>query len=91
MRDHRETFISSGALSNDASSSGASSSFSFSTGATGGFEGVATSSAMTKFSSTSTKKSKGSQTNLALAFEGGLTFIQEIRVGGRLGSDNGIL
>jgi hypothetical protein len=46
---------------------------------------------MTKFSSTSTKKSKGSQTNLALAFEGGLTFIQEIRVGGRLGSDNGIL
>jgi hypothetical protein len=46
---------------------------------------------MTKFSLASTKKSKGNRTNLALAFEGGLTFIQEIRVGERSGSDGGIL
>jgi hypothetical protein len=59
-RNHREKFISSGASSNDASLSGASSSFSFSYGATGGFKGVATSSAMTKFSLASAKKSNGS-------------------------------
>ncbi len=52
--------MSSGASSNGALSSGASSSFSFSIGATGGFKSVMTSSAMTKFSHASTKKSKGS-------------------------------
>jgi hypothetical protein len=55
-----------------------------------GFKGVATSSAMTKFPPASTKKSKGSLTNLTFAFEGGLPFIQEIKVGGRRGSDDGI-
>jgi hypothetical protein len=45
---------------------------------------------MTKFSHASTKRSKDSRTNLALAFEGSFTFIQEIRVGGRHGSDSEI-
>jgi hypothetical protein len=45
---------------------------------------------MTKFSHASTKKSKGSRTNFALAFEGGFTFIQEIRVGRRRGNDSKI-
>ncbi len=48
LHDHWETFT----------SSDVSSSFSFSTSETGGFEGVATSSAMTKFSPASTKTKK---------------------------------
>jgi hypothetical protein len=34
------------------------------------------------------QKPKGNQTNLALAFEGAVTFIQEIRVGVRRGNDD---
>ncbi len=52
-------------------SSGASSSSSFSTNETGGFEGVPTSSAMTKFSPTLTKNQEGSRDNVVLAFRKG--------------------
>jgi hypothetical protein len=55
-------------------SSGAFSSSSCFTGATRGFEGVLKSLAINKFSPASTK-SEGNQNNLALAFEGVVTFI----------------
>jgi hypothetical protein len=51
-------------------SSSAFLSSSYSINAAGRFEGVATSSAITKFSHASTK-TKGSRNNLAIAFEGG--------------------
>jgi hypothetical protein len=35
------------------------------------------------------QKPKGNRTKLALAFEGAVTFIQEIKVGMRRGSDSG--
>ncbi len=56
-------------------SSGASSSSSFSTGETRGFEGVVTSSAMTKFSHASTKIKRVVETMWYLRSEGVETFL----------------
>jgi hypothetical protein len=64
-RDHLETFT----------SSGASSSSSFSTSETRGFEGVATLSALTKFSHASTKTNRVTETMWYLRSEGVEAFL----------------
>ncbi len=56
-------------------SSGASSSSSFSTSEIGGFDGVATSSTMTKFSPTSTKTKRIAETMWYLCSEGVEAFL----------------